>query len=741
MTITLMSPPGILAVVLAICGYFALSEVQAFLPPMQITTNIIISSNHASSTSTALSMGKRKKPSMKERRKQRAKRQPVVKVERGLLDDLPAVDAWEKTQPTVAATTPAPDDQAEDAGVTELDETASKASALVEAQRASVDSLTFVRRRVEESFPMSDAVKSIVEKGYFVHDGFLSANEDEEFGDALISTMLQEGSDMLSNDKLERDITRLGDGEYLAKIVGGEAYADCPRLTEYVVSLTRHLPPLFNKEIDALEGDISRLDGTASMGTLRVYDRKTKLGASTLLVNPETGDGDIQDRPFGVVCGDTEGTENDTRRLTAMLFLSSKDWDASVCGGGVTVEQGERLDAIRDRIILLQSDACSHRQEPWKGEDKPGLDQAGCVVVHFAFLPPMQITTNIIISSNHASSTSTALSMGKRKKPSMKERRKQRAKRQPVVKVERGLLDDLPAVDAWEKTQPTVAATTPAPDDQAEDAGVTELDETASKASALVEAQRASVDSLTFVRRRVEESFPMSDAVKSIVEKGYFVHDGFLSANEDEEFGDALISTMLQEGSDMLSNDKLERDITRLGDGEYLAKIVGGEAYADCPRLTEYVVSLTRHLPPLFNKEIDALEGDISRLDGTASMGTLRVYDRKTKLGASTLLVNPETGDGDIQDRPFGVVCGDTEGTENDTRRLTAMLFLSSKDWDASVCGGGVTVEQGERLDAIRDRIILLQSDACSHRQEPWKGEDKPGLDQAGCVVVHFVKA
>ena len=52
---------------------------------------------------------------------------------------------------------------------------------------------------------------------------------------------------MLSNDKLERDITHLGDGEYLTKIVGGEAYADCPRLTEYVVSLTLHLPPLFNK--------------------------------------------------------------------------------------------------------------------------------------------------------------------------------------------------------------------------------------------------------------------------------------------------------------------------------------------------------------------------------------------------------------------------------------------------------------------------------------------------------------
>ena len=142
----------------------------------------------------------------------------------------------------------------------------------------------------------------------------------------------------------------------------------------------------------------------------------------------------------------------------------------------------------------------------------------------------------------------------------------------------------------------------------------------------------------------------------------------------------------------------------------------------------------------MLNKEIDVLEaGNISKLDSTASMGTIRLYDRKTRLGAETLLMKPETGD-NSQDRSFGVICGDSEGTENDTRRLTAMLFLSSKDWDGSTCGGGVTVEKGERSDAIRDRIILLQSDTCSHLQEPWIGEDKAGLEQASCVTVHFAK-
>jgi hypothetical protein len=140
------------------------------------------------------------------------------------------------------------------------------------------------------------------------------------------------------------------------------------------------------------------------------------------------------------------------------------------------------------------------------------------------------------------------------------------------------------------------------------------------------------------------------------------------------------------------------------------------------------------------NKEIDVLgAASISKLSSTASRGTIRLYDRKTRLGAEKLLMKPETGDG-IQDRPFGVICGDNDGAENnDTRQLTAMLFLSSKDWNAT-CGGGVTVEKDEKLDAVRDRIILLRSDTCSIRQDPWIGEDGEGFEKASCVTVHFVK-
>ena len=343
----------------------------------------------------------------------------------------------------------------------------------------------------------------------------------------------------------------------------------------------------------------------------------------------------------------------------------------------------------------------------------------------------------------------TSLMMSKKRKMTMKEKRKQRAKRRPGIDVDRELLDDLPPVDQWEKTQPTsgtaqkkVRVTTAPENDTTstadDDVDFVEAQQTKAKASSLVESQRKSVDTLTYIRKRVEEnpSLSYNEAAKSIIDQGYFVYDNFLSS--DDEFGDNLLSEMLQECSDMLVNDKLERDITRLGDGEYLTKLIGGESYADCPRLIEYVVSLTRHLPPLFNKELDMLETtDMTKLDATASMGTLRVYNRKTRQGES-MLANPD----EDSEKPFGVICGDgdSEGTDNDTRRLTAMLFLSSKDW-ATSCGGGVTVEStGERVDAVRDRIVLLRSDSCSYRQEPWFGNYEEGLDLASCAIVHFVK-
>ena len=190
---------------------------------------------------------------MKERRKQRAKNsQPGIAIDRGVLNELPAVDTWEKTEPTAGTKRLAAGEEQSDASseVDEAEETNAKASALVQSQRKSVDCLSFIRKRLEESLPIGDAAQSLSDRGYFIYDNFLSLGDgdDAAYGDALLSEMIQEGAGMLSNDKLERDIARLGDGEYVTMIAGGEEYANCPRLTEYVVSLTRHLPPLLNKE-------------------------------------------------------------------------------------------------------------------------------------------------------------------------------------------------------------------------------------------------------------------------------------------------------------------------------------------------------------------------------------------------------------------------------------------------------------------------------------------------------------
>lgn len=235
--------------------------------------------------------------------------------------------------------------------------------------------MTYIRKRVEENFPVEAAAESLNSKGYFVYDGFLNSQltgdgtsdtNDPIFGDELVTEMLEEGINMLSNDKLERDITRLGEGEFVSLITGGDKYVDCPRLTEFVVCMTRHLPPLMNNKYE--EG----LSDSASMGSIRMFDRKTKLGTSEMLGK---SDDVAVDKPFGVVCEN----DDDSRRVTAYLFLSQKDWD---CGGGISIgETGESIDAIRDRLVLLRSDTCSHRLDAWKGNDL--LQQAGCVTIHF----------------------------------------------------------------------------------------------------------------------------------------------------------------------------------------------------------------------------------------------------------------------------------------------------------------------------------------------------------------------
>ena len=208
-------PPSVL-ILLVTCAF-----VQSFTPARTV--------QHG----TAL-FGKKRKFSMKERRKQRAKRQPAVQVDPRLQNVLGPAGVWEKEESPV---TTAPDEQrkGDDDVDVESEETTAKASSLIQSQRKSVDALTFIRKRIEERFPAAKAAKSLSEHGYFLHDNFLSSDDDEPFGDDLLSEMFGEGTNMFRNDLLDRDLTRLGDGEFVGSIIGGEKYTDCPRLTEYVV--------------------------------------------------------------------------------------------------------------------------------------------------------------------------------------------------------------------------------------------------------------------------------------------------------------------------------------------------------------------------------------------------------------------------------------------------------------------------------------------------------------------------
>lgn len=77
--------------------------------------------------------------------------------------------------------------------------------------------------------------------------------------------------------------------------------------------------------------------------------------------------------------------------------------------------------------------------------------------------------------------------------------------------------------------------------------------------------------------------------------------------------------------------------------------------------------------------------------------------------------------------------------SSNDPRKLTLMYYPVSTEWDAQEDRGGITfAETGETVPAKRDRLVLLNSDTCLHRREPWHG--KEGLSTASCIELHFLK-
>ena len=229
-------------------------------------------------------------------------------------------------------------------------------------------------------------------------------------------------------------------------------------------------------------------------------------------------------------------------------------------------------------------------------------------------------------------------------------------------------------------------------------------------AQQMVEAQRRSIDMLSFIRQRVE-SLQMPIILESLLNDGYAVVDDFL-ASED------VTSKLTAEGVALFKQNMMETDLTMVGSGEYVVAIKGGdEQYAVCPRTIEAVVSITKHLSSSLTD---------FKLDSSNCMAYMRVYDARSRLASLSLLKGEAL---DLQ--PFGIVANE----DNDRRRLTLLYYPMVTETP----GGGITIERGNRLlSAKPDRVILLLSDSCRHRPEYFQRTD--GTEHVCCLELNLLK-
>lgn len=283
----------------------------------------------------------------------------------------------------------------------------------------------------------------------------------------------------------------------------------------------------------------------------------------------------------------------------------------------------------------------------------------------------------------------------RKKKLNMAEKRKRRAKT-PQRR------HDLPPskLDFAKPSKPLEATKAPnvKPTDSAE----------MSKAKELLEAQRASVATLTKVKECFEK-IPAEDLARALESKGYWYTDNFLA--------DATLIDQLQtEGSELL--EKMKPD--GLGSGEYVVNLQGGqEQYVQAPRSIEWVVSATKHFP-----SSDALPV----LDSANCMGIMRTFDRKAFLASLNLLTGNEKSS--ESQRPLEPVVTD----DSDLRVLSMRYYLVPSEWQF---GGSLEFPEEVTVDACRDRLVIFKSDL-PYRSLTWKG-DNDNL-RASCMELHLVK-
>ena len=335
-----------------IAAMMALSQVRCFVP---VSTTFVKQQAQVSSGSM---LAAKRKQSMAQKRKKRVGKTIPQPLERPkVLDTIPKPDEWTKTVST--------SDQVKT--MKDAEEAKSQASALIETQRKSVDVLTHVRECVE-SLPYEKIIKTVSEGQAHVQDGFLGLDLSEE--------IKLEGEFLFSEKKMELDLQAgICSGEYAAAIKGGEdQYSDCPRCVEFVVSLTRHMSAKIN---DCEEKFSCILDDKASMAGVRTFDRKARLSSLQLLTGGEEND-PISDRPFTFVV-DKDSEELDLRRISVIYFSTHDNWNMD-CGGGITLKDGDDIEAKNDRLVVLSSEECEHKMNEWIGNDD--LQSGSYIITH-----------------------------------------------------------------------------------------------------------------------------------------------------------------------------------------------------------------------------------------------------------------------------------------------------------------------------------------------------------------------
>ena len=256
---------------------------------------------------------------------------------------------------------------------------AEKAKELLKAQRESVDTLTMVKEKILDKLSDTEFRQELETNGYGVVDHLLG--DTKHSNSPILSELLEETKVMLEHGDMEIDQANLGKGQYIAAIGGGEKlYGLCPRLVEFVVSTTKHVPEAFGAPKDDKNDNnddsndnyvpsVLELCDSACMATLRSFDRQN-LKASLELLKVEDEDAFLNNDevPCSVIAD-----ANDQRKLSLFYYIVPPDWNKNMdCGGGLVLQNEfytVQIFAVPDRLLVVYSDTKKCKPAPWRGND------------------------------------------------------------------------------------------------------------------------------------------------------------------------------------------------------------------------------------------------------------------------------------------------------------------------------------------------------------------------------------